>query len=108
MAELLAEAQLIEKKQSVKVNDEMLKLEEKLAKLKAKVKILEDLAIKGERFHYDDVYSSQQLAEFDGKHHFTTKEDDQALTGQGSHHHGIQQKLQTPRHNASEKLASRT
>ena len=70
---------------------------------------MEDLDIKEvERFHFDEEYSSQQLAEFHGKHYFTTQEDDQALIGQGSHHHGIQQKLQAPRHIASEKLASRT
>ena len=43
MAELLAEAEFIEKKQSAKVNEVKLKLEEKLAKSKAKVKTLEDL-----------------------------------------------------------------
>ena len=36
MAELLAEAEFIEKKQSAKVNEVKLKLEEKLAKSKAK------------------------------------------------------------------------
>ena len=54
MAELLAEAEFIEKKQSAKINEKKLMLEEKLAK--SKVKILEDLDIEeGERFHYDDV-----------------------------------------------------
>ena len=48
--------------QSAKVNEEKLKSEEKLAKSKAKMKILEDLDVKEvERFHYDDVNSSQQL-----------------------------------------------
>ena len=108
IAELLVEAESIEKKQSAKINGEKLKLEEKFAKSKAKVKNLEGLDIKeGERFHYDDVYSSQQLSEFHGKHYFTTQKDDQVLIGQGSHHYGIQQKLQIPRHSASETLASR-
>ena len=107
IAELLVEAESIEKKQSAKINGEKLKLEETFAKSKAKVKNLEGLDIKeGERFHYDDVYSSQQLSEFHGKHYFTTQKDDQVLIGQGSHH-GIQQKLQIPRHSASETLASR-
>ena len=58
MAELLAEAEFIEKKQLAKINEEKPKLEEKLAKSKRKVKILEDPDIEeGERFHYDDVYS---------------------------------------------------
>ena len=65
MVELLVETEFIEKKQSAKVNDEKLKLEEKLAKSKTNVKILKDLDIKEvKRFHYDDVCSSQQLAEF--------------------------------------------
>ena len=86
-------------KQSTKINEEKLKLKEKLAKSKAKVKIMEDLDIEeGERFHYDDVCSSQQVAESQDTHYFTTHKDDQALIGKGSHHHGIQQKLQIPRH----------
>ena len=40
--------------------------------------------------------------------YFTTQKDDQALIDQGSHHHGIQQKLQIPRHIAFETIASRT
>ena len=109
MAELLAGAEFIKKKQSAKINEEKLKLEEKLAKSKANVKILDDLDIEEvERFHYDHVYSSQELVEFHDKHYFTTQKDDQALIGQGSHHHGMQQKLQIPRHIASENLASRT
>ena len=52
--------EFIEKKQSAKINEEKLKLEEKLAKSKAKVKFLEELDIEeGERFLYDDVYGSQ-------------------------------------------------
>ena len=95
MAELLAEAEFIEKKQPAKIKEKKLKLEEKLAKSKEKVKILEDLDIEeGERFHYNDVYSSQQLAEFHDKQYFTTQKDDQALIGQGSHHLGIQSLLQ--------------
>ena len=48
--------------QSAKVNEEKLKLAEKLAKSKAKMQILEDLDVKEvERFHYDDVNRSQQL-----------------------------------------------
>ena len=43
MAELLAEAEFIEKKQSAKVNEMKQKLERRLAKSKAKVKTLEDL-----------------------------------------------------------------
>ena len=59
------------------------------------MKILEDIDIEeGERFHYNDVYSSQQLAKFHDKHYFTTKKDDQALIGKGSHHHDKQQKFQ--------------
>ena len=109
MAELLTEAEFFEKKQSVKFNEEKLKLEEKLAKSKAKVKILKYVDIeKGERFHYDDGYSSQQLPESFDKHYFTTQKDDQTLICEGSHHHGIQQKLQIPSHIPSEKLASRT
>ena len=88
MAELLTEAEFIEKKQSAKIN------EEKLAKSNAKVKILEDLDVEeGERFHCNDVYSSQKLSEFDDKQYFNTQKDDQALIGQGPHHYGIQQKL---------------
>ena len=45
---------------------------------------MEDLDIQEvERFHFNDEYSSQQLAEFHDKHYFTTQEDDQALIGQG-------------------------
>ena len=64
------------------------------------VEILEELDIEeGERFHYDDIYTSKQLAEFHGKqYYFTTKIDDQALIGQESYHHGTQKKLQIPRH----------
>ena len=52
MAELLAEAEFIEKKQSAKINEEKMKLEGKLAKSKGKVKSWEDLDIEeGERFH---------------------------------------------------------
>ena len=52
MAELLAEAEFIEKKQSAKINEEKMKLEGKLAKSKGKVKSSEDLDIEeGERFH---------------------------------------------------------
>ena len=43
IAELLAEAEFIEKKQSAKVNEMKQKLERRLAKSKAKVKTLEDL-----------------------------------------------------------------
>ena len=41
MAELLAEAEFIEKRQSAKIYDEKLKTEEEYATSKAKVKILE-------------------------------------------------------------------
>ena len=109
MAELLAETEFIKKKQSARINKEKLNLKERLAKSKVNAKILEDLDIEeGERFHYDDIYSSQQLAEFHGKHQFTNQKDDQALICHGSHHYGMQQKLPIPRNIASEKLASRT
>ena len=66
---------------------------------KKMVEILEELDIEeGERFHYDDIYTSKQLAEFHGKQYFTTSIDDQALIGQESYHHGTQKKLQIPRH----------
>ena len=69
MAELLAETEFVKKKQSARINKEKLNLKERLAKSKVNAKILEDLDIEeGERFHYDDIYSSQQLAEFHGKH----------------------------------------
>ena len=94
MAELLAEAEFIEKKQSAKINGEKLKLDEKIAKSKTKVEILEELDIEEcERFHCNNVCTSKQLAEFHEKQYFTTKIDDQALVGQDSYHHGTQKTL---------------
>ena len=46
MAELLAEAEFLEKRQSAKIHEEKLKIEEEYAESKAKVKVLE--AIKSE------------------------------------------------------------
>ena len=104
MAKLLTEVKFIEKKQK-SMKRSWSQKKSLLNQKQRQVKILEDLDV--ERFHYHDVYSPK-LSEFHGKHYFTTQEDDQALIGKGSHHHRIQQKLQTPRHIASEKLASRT
>ena len=43
MAELLAEEEFLEKRQSAKIHEEKLKIEEEYAKSKAKVKILEGI-----------------------------------------------------------------
>ena len=73
MAELLVEAEFLKKRQSAKIHEEKLKIEEEYAKSKAKVKILE--AIESEdhimEFNVDGQYKGEINKAIDEKHQGT-------------------------------------
>ena len=61
MAELLTESEFFEKRQSVKIHKEKLKIEEEYAKSKAKVKILEAIESEDHKreFNVDGQYKGE-------------------------------------------------
>ena len=61
MTELLAEAELLEKRQSAKIHEEKLKIEEECSKSKAKVKILEAIDYEDHKreFNVDGQYKGE-------------------------------------------------
>ena len=61
MAELLAEAEFLKKRQSAKIQEEKLKIEEEHAKSKAKVKILEAIESEDHKreFNVDGQYKGE-------------------------------------------------
>ena len=63
MAELLAESEFLEKRQSAKIHEEKLKIEKEYAKSKAKVKILE--AIESEDYEREFNVDGQYKGETD-------------------------------------------
>ena len=86
MAELLVEAEFLKKRQSAKIHEEKLKIEEEYAKSKAKVKILE--AIKSEdhiiEFNLDGQYKGEINKAIDEKHQGTKQYHyDEATVGDG-------------------------
>ena len=61
MAQLLAKAEFLEKRQSAKIHEEKLKIEEEYVKSKARVKILEAIESEDHRweFNVDDRYKGE-------------------------------------------------
>ena len=90
MAELLAEAEFLEKRQSAKIHEEKLKIEEEYAKSKVKVKILEATESEDHKreFNVDGQYKGEVNKAIDEKleiQHQRTKQYhyDQATVGDG-------------------------
>ena len=90
MAELLAEAGFLKKRQSAKIQEEKLKTEEEYAKSKAKVKILEAFTSEDHKreFNVDGQYKGEINKAIDEKpeiqHQGTKQYDyDQAIIGDG-------------------------
>ena len=90
MAELLAEAEFLEKRQSAKIHEGKLKIEEEYAKSKAKVKILEAIESEDHKreFNVDGQYKGEINKAIDEKleiQHQRSKQyhHDQATAGDG-------------------------
>ena len=90
MAQLLAEAEFLEKGQSTKIHEEKLKIEEEYAKSKAKVKIFEAIESEDNKreFNVDGQYKGEMDKAIDEKpeiQHQRTKQYhyDQASVGDG-------------------------